>query len=167
MPLVPVRRRGEVVAHAIVDEADLPLVESHRWSLHAKGYAYRSQRDAGSILSVLMHRSILGLTPGDGMQADHRDGNRLNNVRSNLRVVTNLENGQNLDPLGGRGASRHRGVSITRRGGRIRWRAVHHGPRRKAYYIGTFRTEEEAAEAARAWRLAHYTHNDRDREPAD
>lgn len=90
---------------------------------------------------ILLHRWILNLSPGDGMIGDHRNGNRLDNRRSNLRVVNPSGSSQNV---AGRGKSKHRGVYATRSG---RWEAKVKF-RGKVYRLGLFATEEEAAEAA-------------------
>lgn len=46
----------------------------------------------------LMHRYVMGFKKGDGLShryVDHIDGNRLNNRKSNLRVVTPKQNAKN------------------------------------------------------------------------
>ena len=39
-----------------------------------------------------MHRLLMGMKKGDGLEVDHLDGNGLNNQRKNLEVVTRSEN---------------------------------------------------------------------------
>lgn len=132
------RRDGTVKAWTTIDAADLPTVGVYRWHL-ANGYA---RRDEGFFL----HRQLLGLQPGDSLQGDHKDRDRLNNRRSNLRVVTGAENSQNVP--GRAGTSRERGVSWDKR--ERRWRAVVRGRE-----LGRFETEEEAIACVRAYRRAH------------
>lgn len=100
---------GDVFAD--VDNDDLALVSGCKWYLNKGGYAF------GLINGkrTLMHRLILGDKPG--MQIDHKDGNRLNNRKSNLRHCTTAENQQNRRKVSGR--SRFKGV----RRDRGQWRA--------------------------------------------
>jgi hypothetical protein len=73
---VPVYRRGRVVAFALVDDADLPLVAGRRWGW-ANGYAMSRGQ--------FMHRVILGLKPGIGF-THHVNEIPLDNRRENLQV---------------------------------------------------------------------------------
>lgn len=78
--------RGKV---AVVDAADAPLVSRYSWyALHVEGLWYAQAKIEGG-RRVLMHRMILGL---DGPMTDHRDGDGLNNRRSNLRPCTRSQN---------------------------------------------------------------------------
>lgn len=154
IPLGANRRGRAPTAWALVDAADHELVAGYSWHLHGQGYAARNERHAdGTRRLVLMHRQLLGLEPGDGFQADHINGDRLDNRRGNLRTLTQAENLQNLRPKGATGI---RGV---RRHGR-RWRAEAHGR-----HLGTFATSEEADAAVRAYRAQHMPFADPDTDP--
>jgi hypothetical protein len=62
--------------------------------LKRKWYAVRwerSKRGSKRIL-ILMHRQILGLTPGRIPLVDHRNGNSLDNCRSNIRTCNYSQN---------------------------------------------------------------------------
>src|ERR1700722_5278050 len=82
---------------ARIDDADYALISGYRW--HVKrdrrgvGYAYAEKMRNGVRTRVAMHRLILGLEPHE--RGDHKDGNGLNNVRSNLRRATPKENARN------------------------------------------------------------------------
>lgn len=137
----------------LVDPADADWAMGYCWYLGRDGYVYRnlSHRTEGKG-HVAMHRELLGLVKGDGVQADHRNLVKHDNRRANLRRATEVQNKQN-QPLRG-GGSRHRGVSRYRPRGRdfpnCRWRArVQTGGKVK---VGYFATEEEAAAAAEQWR---------------
>jgi hypothetical protein len=129
-----------------VDDDDAHHVTPYRWSL-TEGYALR--RDAQG-RSVLLHRQLLDLEPGDPRQGDHVNGDRLNNSRSNLRITTRSGNQQNRHY--GYGSSQYRGVSWDRT--RDKWMAgaVVGGKRQM---LGRFESEEEAAAVAAAFRAEH------------
>jgi hypothetical protein len=95
-----------------------------------------------------MHRQIVGLSVGDPREADHINGNRLDNRHANLRVVPGAGNRQNKRAYRN-GQSGLRGV--VRRGARWRAQAQLNG---RNHFLGSFKTPEEAATAAAAFRAA-------------
>lgn len=111
------------------------------------GYAVRSTRVDGKQQIVWLHREILGLKRTDSREADHINRDRLDNRRANLRVATRFQNRQNLASMGG--SSKHRGVSWDKRSGK--WRAQA-GLSGRKHFIGYFKTEQEAADAAARFR---------------
>lgn len=151
--LIPMRRQdGRLAAEALIDIVDAEQA-THRWHLTAQGYAARRVNRNGRSQIVLLHRELLGLYRGDRRQGDHIDGKRLDCRRSNLRIVTSAQNGQNRRPVGG--SSKYRGVCFSKQPGR--WLA--YGQiNRKRVYLGLHDTEERAAAAARAWRERHMSH---------
>jgi hypothetical protein len=149
---IPVWHKGQIVAHAQVDGQDVDHVGKFRWSLHNRGYAITG----GGNSKVLMHRLILGLAnePGQGrgsgarqLQADHVNGDKLDNRRANLRVVTNQENHQNRQTGLGL-TSKYRGVYLQKATGKWCARAKTNG---KTYWGGYYDSELDAAAAA--WEL--------------
>lgn len=143
---IPVYRNGEVVAHALIDDVDADQAQ-HRWGT-TPGCNYVRRR-AGAVI-VYLHREILGLVPGDGLEVDHRNRDRFDCRRENLRVVTRVENSQNVP--GRPGTSAHRGVAWDK--ARQRWRAQVMIAGRQ-HQLGRFDTEDEAAAAAAAYRREH------------
>lgn len=119
-------------ACALVDDGDHDLIMSitEHWLLHSEGYAYTNIQSKAR----LMHRIILGLTDPK-VHTDHKDHDRLNNQRSNIKACSQFENNQNL-PFYGVSRSRHR------------WRAFTPTPTR---HIGVFATKEEAEQAVEQW----------------
>jgi hypothetical protein len=142
--LVPLRSQGgSVRAYAIIDAADAEWVNQWRWVLNSRGYAERHSRHG----TIALHREILGLTPGDEMEGDHINRNRLDNRRTNLRAVPKAGNRHNVPGNGG--SSQFRGVSWDRRLGK--WVASVKADG-KRHHLGVFSDEIEAAEAAKAGR---------------
>jgi HNH endonuclease/AP2 domain len=72
---------------------------------------------------------------------DHRDGNSTNNRWSNLRLATVSQNNANRRRPR-HNTSGYKGVSLCRRSGRRRWRAVIY--KKGQIHLGTFPTPEAA-----------------------
>jgi hypothetical protein len=108
---------GEVIVWAKVDEVDFADLAQHRWHMTDTGYAHRwfggrPPKRQGE----RMHRRILGLVTGDKRQGDHINRDKLDNRRSNLRIVEgDAQNHQNVPARGG--FSKHRGVTYDSRRG--------------------------------------------------
>lgn len=148
--LIPVYAGGIVVCEARVDPEDWFALAPYRWLLSGgRTRQYAAARMHGPM--VYMHRLLLGLTPGDGMEGDHISGDKMDNRRSNLRAVTKGQNCQNTS--GKRGStSRHRGVSWNTASGRWVATAKANG---RLHWLGAFDDEERAAEVAVAFRAEH------------
>lgn len=127
----------------LFDECDRPFIESRNWCLNT-GYA--GARIGGRV--QLLHRLLLNCP--EGYQVDHINGNRLDNRRSNLRIVTQQENLQNRH-YDSRNKSGYRGVCYCKQTGKWKAYARHNG---KQVWLGRFDTAEEAAESAKASRLS-------------
>ncbi len=75
---------------ALVDNDDLALLSKWKWC-YSKGYAVRSfVKQDGKRALIAMHTALM--IPPFGMEVDHRDGDGLNNQRSNLRLATHQQN---------------------------------------------------------------------------
>lgn len=142
------RRDGSIRTYAVVDAADAEWASQWRWRF-SNGYAVRNAQVAGRWGIVELHRELLGLTHGDGMEGDHIDRDKLNCRRSNLRALPEGANSQNL-PSHRDSTSKHRGVCWDKRTGKWFARVRIDG---KVRSVGRFATEEEAATAAQEARL--------------
>ena len=82
--------QGEV---AVVDEEDFDYLNQWKWCvLKVEKLCYAVRSIKGSV--VLMHRQLLDVPKGE--EIDHRDGDGLNNCRSNLRTCNHQQNHYNL-----------------------------------------------------------------------
>lgn len=143
-------RDGSITGYAVIDASDLEWAGKWRW--HANKVSGRVVRNVGPQV-IWLHREVLGLTEGDGLEADHIDRDPLNNRRGNLRVVTRAQNAQNLPVR--LGTSRYRGVAWSTQ--YSQWLAYAH-VNRKRVYSELFDSEDAAGEAARKARARLMTH---------
>jgi hypothetical protein len=87
----------------LVDDEDFEYLSQFKWyalETSRKGTFYAARRVSNGKgrsrekrKSVLMHKELLG-TP-DGIGTDHRDGNKLNNQKENLRLASSSQNKAN------------------------------------------------------------------------
>jgi hypothetical protein len=141
--------------HAIVDAADYEWLSQWKWYFGA-GYAMRgayTKLPSGkwSRTTVYMQRVIMS-TPHD-METDHRDGNKLNNSRSNLRICTHSQNQHNKPKINHRSSSRFKGVTWHKK--ERLWHAQLELNNRNVH-IGRFLKEENAALAYNLAALSHF-----------
>src|SRR3954471_10677466 len=73
---------------SLVSKGDFARINKHKWCISA-GYAVRNSTGKPRRL-LLMHREILGAPVG--AQVDHKNRNKLDNRRCNLRIATSSEN---------------------------------------------------------------------------
>jgi hypothetical protein len=144
-------RHGKEVGHTWIDIEDASAVGAHRWRRNSNGYA--STKIEGK--PVLLHRLLLN--PSEAMEIDHIDGDRLNNRRSNLRVVTHKQNMQNKPTSGATG---HRGVFYEAAKGLYRVLVIKDGVRHSG---GRHKNLEDAIAKATALRAELLTHHNEDR----
>lgn len=101
---------------ALVDDSDFDELNRYRWHLHTSNRCqYARARVDGK--NVLMHRLLLRSV----RMIDHRDGNGLNNERTNLRIATQVTNQRNRRKLTGK--CPHKGVQLSLNQRSVRYRA--------------------------------------------
>jgi len=122
--------------YAYVDAADFEWLSRWTWSLRG-GYAIRQQNGR----TISMHRQIMR-TP-KGLVVDHKNGNKLDNTRENLRNCTRAENARNRPKQHG-STSRFKGVSYSPR--HQKYFATVYGDDEPPF-LGLFVEEEDAARA--------------------
>jgi len=136
---------------ALVDDSDFERLSRHKWCAHknkphATWYARRqvaARSGTTKQRAVFMHREILGLEFGDKTQADHQDGNGLNNQRYNLRRSSQSQNQHNQKPYRIKKYSRFKGVTQDKLRTRSWMVQITNNNRKRI--VGCFRTEEAAA----------------------
>jgi hypothetical protein len=74
-----------------IDDEDFDMISKYMWGINSSGYMYTYTKGK----QTLLHRTLLGLNIRDGKIVDHKDGDRCNNRRENLRLCTNSENCRN------------------------------------------------------------------------
>ena len=123
-----------------IDRADELLVAGFNWTIMKNGYvgAWRGN------MHLYLHRLIVGAGPSQ--HVDHRNGDKLDNRRGNLRVASKSQNGANRpkDNITRGATSHYKGVSW--KSGRNRWVAHIHVEGR-TQYLGSFTNEDDAARA--------------------
>ncbi len=125
----------------LVDDDDYNKYSKHNWWLNCNGYTYRQVQNNYKVKTIFLHR-IVAETP-EGLDTDHINRNKLDNRRSNLRVVTRSQNMLNINPTKSN-RSGYVGVSLHKKSGR--WRAyVTINGKQKSF--GYYKTPNDAYEA--------------------
>lgn len=120
----------------LIDDCDYPLLSQFNWRVsneHGHKYAIFSNNK--------MHRVIMGVVKTPEILVDHRDGNGLNNTRSNLRKCTNNQNIMNQQ-IRSNNTSGYKGVYFQKKYRTYCSNIMSNG---KKYHIGSFKTLIEAA----------------------
>ena len=121
----------------ICDTEDWNRLSKYTWFETEHGYA-RTLYDDGKF--VFFHNAVMKFIPTIDVVCDHYDRNRLNNKKSNLRIVNRKCNATNRN-IGKNNTSGHVGVSYHKQS--QKWQASI-GVNNKQLYLGCFDTYEEA-----------------------
>ena len=123
----------------LVDDEDYEELNQWKWrfdNLAVIRQIWNKREKRGITLS--MHREIM--KPLKGMVIDHKNHDRLDNRKSNLRICTQSQNLMNI--ISNRGSSKYKGVY--RHPINNVWIACIR-LNSKGYNLGSFKTEKEAA----------------------
>lgn len=131
----------------IVDEDDYDRISKFSWSMDKDGYAQAHLKGSWDKVKntgkkVKAHRIIIDCP--DGMEVDHKNGNRLDCRKKNLRVATHAQNLGNQKKT--RGSSKYKGVCLYKQNKKLCW-VANIRTKGKPVYIGYFQSEEDAARA--------------------
>jgi hypothetical protein len=128
---------------ALVDDDDFERVNQYKWqaqwSPHTHSFSAVRRDYKDDPKRVEMNRFILNAPPDK--KVDHRNRDRLDNRKENLRACTSSQNNANAGKYRN-SASRFKGVTLDKRTSRWRARIQIDG---KSITLGTYITEEEAA----------------------
>lgn len=119
---------------AMVDNEDFEHLSQFNWNVVEQGYAFNSKVG-------LMHRYIMNAPPH--LEVDHKEHNRLDNRKSELRLATRPQNSANTRPRRG-SSSKYTGVYWSKRAGKWVSDITKDGKKKR---VGTFDTEKEAGMA--------------------
>ena len=127
---------------AIVDDDMFDFLNQWSWSFDG-WYATRwissiKRNRSDRVDAIGMHR-VVADTP-EGKDTDHKNGNRLDNRRENLRICTKSQNQHNKG-ISKNNTSGYKGVHQNRWGDWVSQIKLNH----KQIYLGTFQTPIEAA----------------------
>jgi hypothetical protein len=121
----------------VVDDDVFEWASTKRWRINDSGYFVCG----GGNNKKRLHRLIMN--EPEGFDIDHVNGNKLDNLRSNLRICSRQENNYNRG-VRSDNTTGFRGVWFDKRTGRFRCEIKKEG---KKYSLGTYKTAAEAANA--------------------
>lgn len=134
---------------ALVDDGDYAELIKHKWfymGAKHRPYVGKNTRSAsGKPTTLSMHRFLT--KPGAG-RIDHKDGNGLNNQRTNLRIATHSDNMRAFQRKRPNCTSKYRGVHLRKRDSV--WIAevgIREGGKMVHKFKAVFTSEREAAVA--------------------
>lgn len=131
-----IKLTGKYGGIALIDVEDNDLISKYKWH-NSHGYA------CGKINNKNIRMHVLLMKPPEDMVVDHINKNRLDNRKKNLRIISDPDNSQNQSKRKN-ATSKYFGVSYAKN---IKKFSANITYQCKKYYIGSFDTEIEAAEA--------------------
>jgi predicted transcriptional regulator len=135
-----VREAVKKELNSLSDDADFRAINRHKWfAARSQSGIYYACRYVIGRRYERMHVAVLDVVRG--VEIDHIDGDGLNNQRRNLRRSTHAQNIAHRRPQNGK---RFKGTFYDHRFNHFRAQIAPNGKRR---YLGTFKTEDEAARA--------------------
>ena len=141
----------------LLDDMDYETIKAHKWYYDGR-YCYRretlsynQEKRSYKTRKIYLHRQLLNF-PAKGLDIDHINCNKLDNRRSNLRIVTRSQNAVNK-PKFGEHTSQYKGVCWHKQRGKWKAEARQGAVKR---YLGVFDCEHAAALAYNIHMQANY-----------
>lgn len=145
-------RQGHII---LVDDEDFERINQHQWLTHIrknnKYYVCRFVCSNNKTTMILLHREIMGISKG--FKIDHRDGNPLNNCKSNLRMATHQQNMRNRKDCHRNNKLGVKGVCFDKRSRKFRAKIQLDG---KNIHLGLFNVIGDADSAYRKAEEQHF-----------
>lgn len=135
---------------AIVDDETFNEIAQYLWCYDGAYAVRRKMFPDGKARKVYLHREIMG-SP-HGLEVDHRNRNKMDCRRENLRIGTGQQNHCNM-PLQKSNKSGYRGVHFSKRN--QNW-VAQLSCKGKMITVGSFDSAEEAASAYNTAALEHH-----------
>ncbi len=98
------------IGNLVIDDQDYEDIRQFNWMVSKDGYAQRSRskHEAGKV--ELLHRRIMDINDPT-IFVDHKNENKLDNRRGNLRLSNKQQNGRNISKVSPKHNNPHRGIS--------------------------------------------------------
>lgn len=139
----------------LIDTVDLNLILSYGWYVQSDGYI----RGFENGKHFLLHRKLMNAKENEFI--DHKNGNRLDNRRSNLRFCTESQNAQNAK-LPSNNTTGVKGITTKRHKNGELWYYAYIGYNGKRIFLGEYRSLTEAKEARKNAEVKYYGEFSRD-----
>jgi hypothetical protein len=136
----------------LLDDEDYEYISQWRWQLNNNGYPRRTAKLAGTPDKTQLLHKVVATRVGLHGEVDHKDRNKLNCIRRNLRLATRTQQCGNTERKRDSG---YKGVKKESRTKTATWtaRITINGCQT---HLGTFGTPEEAALAYNKAALKHF-----------
>lgn len=144
--------RGKAIS-VILDADDYDRFCVYKWKIDRSGYVrrnkwYKDENGKSHTKTLLLHRCVLGVewNLANGMCVDHINGDKLDNRKANLRIVTYATNSANRHAI----LTSTGVLNVSQQEGTVKYiaRVTRHG---KCTYLGSFDTTAEAYNAVQEY----------------